>query len=114
MTSSNGHKPIRGIEEIPDDYLLCRDLGHLWQPSDVRISRRQREIERVLRCHNCSTLRTQVLTLGGYLIPGRSFTRIPEQQDLDADHYVLKGVGRLSVDAWAAIRVMSTQHMNIK
>ncbi len=112
--NGNGHKPIRSLEQIPDEYLICRDLCHNWQPSDVRINRRAREIERVLRCRNCSTIRTQVLTLDGYLISGQSFYTYPEQQDADADPYVLKGVGRLSVDDRAAIRVLSTEYMRIK
>ena len=99
------------VSDIPDAYLMCRDLGHNWSAFDVRVHRRLREIERVLRCRTCTTLRTQVLTLDGYLMPGRSFYSYPEQRDARAEPYLRKGVGRLSVDDRAAIRVASTHHM---
>jgi len=48
---------------------LARDPGNNWQPHGVRVHRRAGEIERVLLCPNCETLRTQVLSLDGYLLP---------------------------------------------
>jgi hypothetical protein len=73
MPSTNGHRPV---EDIADAYLLCRDLGHDWQPFDVHITRR--EIQRSLRCQHCPTIRHQTLTRDGYIIPGRSRYEYPE------------------------------------
>jgi hypothetical protein len=43
-----------------------------------------------------------------------SFYRYPEQLDPDAEPHVLKGVGRLSVDDRARIRVLDTNQMKTK
>jgi len=61
---------------------LARDPGNNWQPHGVRVHRRAGEIERVLLCPNCETLRTQVLSLDGYLLP--TWHLCPEQQ-LDSE-----------------------------
>jgi hypothetical protein len=53
----------------------------------VHVHRRAGEIERVLLCPNCETLRTQVLSLDGYLL--RNWYLCPEQQlDSEAETYV--------------------------
>ena len=114
MSKTNGHKSIRSVDDISDTYLICRDFGHFWKPYDVTINRKAGEIQRILVCGNCPTQRTQVLTLDGYLIPGRSFYRYPEQLDHDADPYCLKGFGRLSVDDRARIRVLDTNNIKKK
>lgn len=99
--STNGEHP-KSIEDIDDAFLLCRDLGHAWAPSDVKISRKYGEIHRVLRCRSCPTERTQVLALDGGLM--RNKYAYPEG-------YTLTGVGHLTVSDRAQIRVMSTNHM---
>lgn len=107
--SINGHKPEVGVEQIADIYLICRDLGHQWSAYDVHITRT--EIQRSLQCRNCSTIRHQTLTKHGYIVPNQSRYEYPEQQDPDAEPYVLKGIGRMTVDARAQIRVMSSEHL---
>jgi hypothetical protein len=109
--NTNGHKQIDSLDSIAEEYLLCRVIGHNWQTHDVRVSRKLAEIHRILKCRTCSTLRVQVLTLDGYPVPSKSHYVYPEQQDIDANRYVLKGVGHLSADDRAKIRVMSTQQM---
>lgn len=95
-------KPQHTIDDIPDEFLLCRDLGHAWAPHDVRISRKYGEIHRILQCRSCPTQRTQILSLDGEI--KRSRYEYPEG-------YVLVGVGHLSVADRAHVRVMSTGHM---
>lgn len=103
MASTNGDgKQIQSVDDIPDEYLLCRDLGHAWAPSDVKISRKFGEIHRILQCRSCPTQRTQVLSLDGGLKKNKY--DYPE-------HYTLHGIGRLTVDDRAHIRVVSTNHM---
>jgi len=87
------------VDDIRDEYLLCRDLGHAWAPYDVRVSRKAGQIERVLQCRSCPTQRVQILDLDGY--NKRSKYDYPEG-------YLLKGIGHLSVDDRAHVRVMST------
>lgn len=108
--STNGDRP-HTVDDIADEYLLCRDFGHAWAPSDVKIRRKASEIHRILKCRQCPTLRVQVLTIDGYIIPGRSHYQYPEQQDSQAVPYVLKGVGRMNVNDNAHIRVMSTNYI---
>jgi len=76
----------------------------------VRVHRRAGEIERVLLCPNCERLRTQVLSLDGYLLP--NWYLCPEQQlDSEAEPHVLKGLGRLDVDARADQSDVNRTHM---
>jgi hypothetical protein len=105
---------VNSIEDIPEEFLICRDLGHSWAPSDVKISGKGRnaEIHRILQCRSCPTQRVQILDVNGYRL--RSKYVYPEDQDKDAAPYKLKGVGRLSVDDNASIRVMSTNHMKAR
>ena len=101
--------PITTIDDISDEYLLCRDLGHSWRPHDVKISRKYGEIHRILQCRSCPTQRVQILDMNGYRM--RSKYVYPEDQDKEAAPYKLKGVGHLSVDDRAHVRVMSTNHI---
>ena len=91
----------RGVGDILDEFLLCRDLGHAWAPHDVRVSRKLGEIHRVLQCRSCPTQRTQVLSMDGEI--RRNRYEYPEG-------YVLRGLGHLSVADRAAVRVASTNH----
>jgi hypothetical protein len=101
--TANGKRPT--VDDVPDEYLMCRDLRHHWLPHDVKVSRKAGEIHRVLWCANCPTQWVQVFTLDGYRVRSRHI--YPEQQDSEATPYVLKGMGRLTVDDLAAIRVQS-------
>lgn len=96
-------KPLPTVDDIQDQFLECRDYGHAWRAQDVKISRKQREIHRVFGClHKCGTERTQVLSVDGHIL--RSFYTYP-------DGYVLPGIGRLSIDDRARIRVIGTGHL---
>jgi hypothetical protein len=95
-------KELKTIDDIRDEFLLCRDLGHAWAPHDVKISRKYGEIHRILQCRSCPTQRTQILSMDGEI--KRSRYEYPEG-------YVLKGVGYLSVADRAHVRVISTNHM---
>jgi hypothetical protein len=97
------------IDDIPDAYLLCRDLGHAWAPHDVKISRKFGEIHRILQCRSCPTQRVQVLDMNGYRL--RSKYVYPEDVNSEAAPYKLHGIGHLSVDDRANVRVMSTNQI---
>ena len=68
----------------------------------MKISRRYGEIHRILQCRSCPTQRTQILSMDGGIM--RSKYAYPEG-------YVLPGIGHLSVDDRAHVRVMSTNRM---
>ena len=102
-------KKVDDIQDIPDEYLLCRDLGHSWAPHDVRVSRKAGEIHRILQCRSCPTQRVQILDMNGYRKSSKYV--YPEDMDKEATPYKLKGVGHLRIDDLAAIRVMSTNRL---
>lgn len=102
-SKKNGEVPPKTIDDILDQFLACRDYGHAWRAHDVKIDRKYKEIHRVFSClHDCGTQRTQVLSPSGLIV--RSFYSYP-------DDYLLPGVGRLSINDRARIRVMGTEHM---
>lgn len=101
MATDKDNQP-KTIDDIPEEFLLCRDLGHSWRPFDVKVSRKYGEIHRILQCRSCPTQRTQILELDGTI--KRSRYTYP-------DEYVLPGIGRMSSADRAQVRVMSTGHM---
>lgn len=87
-------------KHIPDEYMPCRDYGHLWLPYDAVIERKPRRIRRILLCGKCKTRRTQTLD-AKYDIVGNSYT-YPKGYVLD---------GRLDSSDRAAIRQRNTASM---
>lgn len=86
------------IEDIPAEYLPCRDLQHSWAPNDVKVT--STHIVRTLQCRACPVKREQTLTLTGRIVRSR--------MDYSGAHgYLLKGVGRLTQRDRAAIRLAS-------
>lgn len=64
----------RSLEEwthgLPNSYLLCRDMGHLWRPFTARIAEGGGGYERTMRCTRCRTTRSQVLSMSGHVLSG--------------------------------------------
>ena len=85
---------------LPEDYLLCRDLGHLWRPSRAHFVPADNVIERTMRCGRCKTERTQELSPTGHILSGR--------YDYAEDYLAPKGQGRLGTAARDSIRLEST------
>lgn len=54
---------------LPDDFLLCRDLGHTWRPSAARIGD-DSTYQRTMRCGRCKTERHQTLSASGAILSG--------------------------------------------
>lgn len=77
--------------DIPEEFLWCRDVMHSWDPYTASISRnkqaRRREVQQVLRCVRCHTLKTRTMTTGGELL--RSSYSYP-------NGYLLTEQGRLT------------------
>lgn len=66
----------RWAESLPDDFLLCRDVGHVWKAHTARWISEDGTFERTLRCGRCHALRDQILSASGH--PLRHSYRYPE------------------------------------
>jgi hypothetical protein len=95
------------IDDIPVEYLWCKDMMHAWDP-DSMVSREvfnrrieRWEIKRTVRCMNCGSHKTQVLTKGFQLL--RTDYEYP-------DDYRVPGASpyRMTVEDRAQIRARST------
>ena len=48
-------------ESLPDKYLNCRELGHVWRHWTVEFDNASKSYHRQLRCSGCRTIRKQLL-----------------------------------------------------
>ena len=55
-------------QQLGDDELLCRDLGHVWHPDSASFDNRQRAFKQTLRCDRCTTLRRRMLSKTGEIL----------------------------------------------
>lgn len=80
--------PDDWTEQLPDKYLLCRDLGHSWRPLNAAWDTSLNHYLRTMRCPRCGTERIQYLSGAGHVLSGHY---------LYADGYQApKGSGRLT------------------
>lgn len=64
------------VEQLPDTFLLCRDLGHHWADYQARFVKSDNVYERVLSCSRCATQRIQTLSVSGHVLGGHyTYTR---------------------------------------
>ena len=89
----------RWAHQLVDEFLLCRDIGHLWRPFTARYDQQHNAYDRTLRCARCTTERRQSLSLSGEVLSGSY---------VYAEGYVAPaGQGRLSGNARGALRIES-------
>lgn len=88
---------------LPEDYLLCRDLGHLWRPLSARWSTEENGYHRVMRCGRCRTERAQVLSPAGHVLSG--------SYDYAAGYSAPAGTGRMGTEARDSIRLESVMRL---
>lgn len=82
-------------EELPDHFLMCRELPHAFMPFNATMDRHG-IIERTLRCVRCQTRRIMgVNSANGEIL----FSKYEYP-----DGYLLKGVGRLSAEGRNVMR----------
>lgn len=55
-------------ESLPDRFLLCRDMGHEWDPYRAWYDGEISGYRRVMRCRRCKADRTQVLSISGHIM----------------------------------------------
>ena len=96
------------IDQIPEQYRLCRDVLHSWRPYDARTLKNtftgRREIHRELRCTRCKVRKTQRLAVDGTLIPGGT-----SYNYTDAEGYVLKGQGHMNARDRGKLRTVNVE-----
>lgn len=90
-TRNSGFEKQVAISSV--DFLMCRDLGHAWNPTTVTV--RSRHYEQGLMCSRCGTERDRITDMRGYLTGGRY--RYPSD-------YTFSDVGFLTKDQRAFIR----------
>ena len=92
-------------EDLPDSYLMCRDIGHTWRPYTARVNP-QGGYDRALRCSRCKTTRTQTLNSRG--MPVSSHYTYPDGYQSPA------GTGRIDGEGRGALRLASTLRLIAK
>jgi hypothetical protein len=86
------------LSNMNETHLHCRDYGHSWRPHTARFLRREQVYEQTLRCTRCRTARRRTISADGDIV-GSSYDY--------AEHYLVKGVGRLTGHERAALRLAS-------
>jgi hypothetical protein len=98
MADKDQHKDQQKLSDIakryPDSFLLCRDTGHQWQPTEA-MWLQDGGIERVLACSQCEAQRVQTLDRNGYITGGHY---------VYADGYRFVGLGRIDQATKALLR----------
>jgi hypothetical protein len=87
-------------DELPDRYLLCRDLGHTWKPFTARWDAEARAYVRELKCSRCKAIRSQHLDAYGSVVSGG--------YDYPDGYQAPAGTGRITGDGRGALRLSST------
>lgn len=91
---------VEAAEDMPDEYLECRDMGHQWAKHGGRVY--TTHIDKTLRCPRCHTMRVFVLTpLGGIVSSHYDYSEAP-------NYLMPKGTGRIGGDAKDALRLVAT------
>lgn len=82
---------------LPEKYLHCRELGHLWRP--YRAGRHpDGGFERTLRCSRCRTRRQQSLSSTGMVLTN---------QYIHPEGYLSEGIGRIVGEGRGILRLES-------
>ena len=84
-------------DQLPDQLILCRDLGHTWRPARAWIE--TNAYGRVMRCARCKTERHQVLTMAGHVMSNR--------YDYPDGYLAPKGTGTFTTDDRDHLRLES-------
>ena len=86
-------------ENLPDSFLLCRDMGHTWRPFRAYYSTELHAYERVLRCGRCKTERKQSIAENGLILSG--------SYDYPDGYTAPAGTGRIDGNGRGALRLES-------
>lgn len=100
MATQRARDITDAIGHMRPEHLLCRDHGHVWKPFNVETLPRRAGYIQTLRCGRCTMERARYVDRDGYL-SGNRYTR--------PDGYVIAGLGNLTPDDKAAIRLASIE-----
>jgi hypothetical protein len=89
----------RWSASLPEEFLLCRDLGHTWRPASARWVPDLNAYERSMRCGRCRAERTQTLSPGGLILSG--------SYHYETGYTAPAGTGALGQDGRGALRLES-------
>lgn len=92
------HDLDRWADGLPDDYLMCRDLGHVWRSYTARLTS-ESTYERTMQCERCGTLRHQECSASGAVL-GNGYS-------YEAGYLAPKNTGRLTSGDRDALRLSS-------
>lgn len=93
----------RWANDLPAEFLLCRDLGHTWEPFRGWHDRKAREYVQVLRCPRCRCERERHLDYSG--------RRISQSYTYPDAYLAPAGEGYLSAESRADLRLVSLLRM---
>lgn len=83
------------------EYVLCRDIGHVWIEKESLVSTKDKTVDRILMCDRCTMERHETFTSYGELT-NRYYTR-PDDYILSAS---VTGFQRYSKQFWRGITYM--------
>lgn len=90
-------KEVRTLaHSLVEEFLHCRDYGHIWRQANVE--RIRGGFERTLFCRSCKQNKFQVLNSRGEIVK--------EKRDY-TEGYLIKGMGRMNVDGKSILRLES-------
>lgn len=108
------HKPYADLGEVEefaeglsDKYLQCRELGHLWRPTN-RAGRielegtKEKGWYRQLKCYRCTTKRVQELDHKGMILSNRY---------IHPEGYLMEGLGRIVGEGRGVLRLASLKRI---
>lgn len=88
-------------EQLPDKYLHCRELGHLWRPWKAG-HHPDGGYTRTLRCTRCRTKREQELSERGMVMTSRY---------IHPEGYLSEGIGRITGEGRGLLRLASIKRV---
>lgn len=103
---------MSNLFQYSEEYLKCRDLGHIWDESPfLRAKRKVSVFERLLRCTRCGTEKIEWLTWEGR-VTSRHYN-YPDGYRVAQDLRVIQFRGERLRRANKASRAIATQKDNL-
>lgn len=93
----------RWSASLPEEFLLCRDLGHTWRPASARWVPDLNAYERTMRCGRCRAERSQTLSAGGLILSGH--------YHYEAGYTAPAGTGSLGSEGRGTLRLESVMRL---
>lgn len=89
-------------EALPDSFLHCRELGHLWRPYSGGRHSDGTGFSRILKCYRCKTKREQEIDSRGMILANKYI--YPEG-------YQVEGLGRIIGEGRGVLRLQSLSRL---